>query len=342
LSTEDKSKGFIQMSRSNSDFLEEIFSESKIIKTFSNGLNRNLGGGLHPGKLFTIEGAPDGSKSAFAQQVIEKSSENMHYPALFIISELSPLDLYTKSISRLSRKSATLIKSKAWEEDADSQGVLKSSISDASDHFMKYADCLYIEDFSKRVLTIEQIEKSVTTLKERIRREWNVTDDPPFMLFIESIQRIHSKIEPGESHSLYIDKLTHDLKELARDLNIAIIALYDLPPFPMLYEDQSLYFSSQTRNTLGDTAYSANYTSYIEMGDWLLDIAIKDFSQKGIDAFTQKLENAKRHFPLSNPKIRGFSPTYARMLFSHKTAGVTEELFFIYLQATNEFLEITL
>jgi hypothetical protein len=149
-------------------------------------------------------------------------------------------------------------------------------------------------------------------------------------------------MKSGESHGLYIDRLTHSLKELARKLGIAIIGLYDLPPFPMLYDNQSIYFSSQLRNTLGDTAYSADVTAFVEMGDWLLDIAIKDFSMKGIDAFTQKLEDAKRHFPLTNPKIRAFSPTYARIFFSHKTAGITEELFFIYLQATNEFLEITL
>jgi hypothetical protein len=342
LSIEDKSKGFIQLSKSSQDYLGEIFSESRIIKTFSNGLNRNLGGGLHPGTLFTIEGAPDGSKSTFAQQLIEKAAEEFHYPGLFIISELSPLELYLKTISRLSRKSATLIDSKAWEADPEKYGALKSSLSDSNDSFMKYADCLYIDDYSKRVLTLEQIEKSVTTLREKIRREWNVTDDPPFMLFIESIQRIHLKTESGEPHALYIDRLTHDLKELARDHGIVIIALYDLPPFPMLYENQSLYFSSQSRNSLGDTAYSANIAAFIEMGDWLIEVAIKDFSQKGIDAFTQKLENAKKHFPLSNPKIRSFSPTYARILFSHKTAGITEELFFIYLQATNEFLEITL
>jgi replicative DNA helicase len=341
LSTEDKSNETIQMSKAVDSFLEDLYSESRIIKTFSDGLNLNLFGGLHPGMLFSIEGAPNGSKSTLAQQIIEKAAEEFHYPGLFILSELTPMDLYTKSISRLSRKSSTLIKSKAWETDQENNTTLKTSIDDANELYLRYAECLYVEDYSKRVLTLQQIEKHVTTLRDRIRRDRNVTDDPPFTLFIESIQRIHYKSEECVERGREIDRITHDLKKIAEDHGITIIGLYDLPAFPMLYENHEPYYSSPHRSSLGDTAQSASVAAYIEMGDWLLDIAIKDFSHKGIDAFTRKLEDTKRHFPLTNPKIKPYSPTYARMLFSHKTAGVAEQLFFIYLQATNEFLEIT-
>ena len=75
MSTQDKSNDLIQMSKSTTDFLDKLYSPSKIIKTFSDGLNKNLAGGLHPGILFTIEGAPDGSKSTFAQQIIEKAAD---------------------------------------------------------------------------------------------------------------------------------------------------------------------------------------------------------------------------------------------------------------------------
>ncbi|MBU1626750.1 hypothetical protein KKB18_05205 [bacterium] len=340
---ENNSHEAIQMSKENNGFLENLFSKSRIISTFSNGLNKNLFGGLHPGMLFTIEGAPNGSKTTFAQQMLEKAAEEFHYPGLFILSELTPMDLYIKSISRISRKSATLIESKAWETDSENNPTLKSSIIDANDHYNRYSECLFVEDYSNRirVLTIQQIEKHVTTLRDKIRKDRNLTEDPPFTVFLESIQRIHHKSEQGQTHLFDIEKLTHELKKVAENLGIAIIALYDLPAFPMLYENQETYFCSPLRSNLGDTAYSSSVSAYIEIGDWLLDLAIKDFSMKGIDAFTRKLEDTKRHFPLSNPKIRGFSPTYARMLFSHKTAGVAEQLFFIYLQATNEFLEIT-
>jgi replicative DNA helicase len=330
------------MARVTPDFLEKVYSKSRIIKTFSSGLNKNLGGGLHPGMLFTIEGAPDGTKSTFAQQILEKAAEEFHYPAMFIISELTPLNLYLKSISKISRKNANQIESKVWENEDEKSATIKTSISDANDMYVRYADCLFVDDYSERPLTIDGIEKSVTELREQIKRERNVLEDPPFSLFIESIQRIKHLTVEGESHDLHVDRLVHDLKELARKLDISIVALYDLPAFPMLYEDKSRYYSSQLRNKLGDTAYASDVTAYIEMGDWLMDVAIKDFSMKGVDAFTQKLEEAKRHFPLSNPKLKDFAPTYSRMLFTHKKAGVTEELFFIYLQATNEFLEITL
>jgi len=342
LSTQDKQNNVIQMSKETPAFLDNLFSRSRIISTFSEGINKNLGGGLHPGMLFTIESAPDGTKTTLAQQIIEKAAEQYHYPALFIVSELTPLNLYQKSISRISRKSATLIESKVWEKDSEKYETLKSAITDANEMYMRFADCLFAADYSRRELTLETIEQTVKSLREKIKKDWNVTEDPPFMLFIETIQKIKYKRDPNEPHGFYIDGLTHELKEIARKLDVSIIALYDLPPFPMLYDTSSSYFSSQFRSNLGDTAHSADVTAFVEMGDWLLEVAIKDFSMKGVSAFTQKLEEAKRHFPLSNPKIRDFSPTYARILFTHKTAGVTENLFFIYLQATNEFLEITL
>src|SRR5437660_6213326 len=95
-----------------SDLLETYWEHiSKRKQTVSVGLaslNTLLGGGLEPGRLLVLLGAPGGGKTTLANQMAEHLSSHGP-PVLYVTSEESPYTLVAKTLARRGQISYTAV-----------------------------------------------------------------------------------------------------------------------------------------------------------------------------------------------------------------------------------------
>jgi len=345
-----KNENLVSMSERSESVLKDIFKGGSAYPTFSDELNLVLSGGLLPGKLYAIEGPPDGTKSAFAVMLMDKLVDESGLPALFISSTLSATELYIRSISRISRLHSGEVEGRAWlmqdwlaVHGRDAAARIKSRIKDADEAYRKFADRIFMVEVPVQGgMHISEVGARLERVRQHVKEARGLSELPVALLIIDTIrglrytQEIKGSGEPTREEIVLILK---ELRELARSSGCPIVALVDGAAFGRLYMKFGM-LPSALGHELGFTAYHADTTILVETEDTLLSDAIQELYDRGQDKDAAKLEEARSRFPLSNPKISSYFPTYARLTLSTRGTGAVRNVYFIYLKAVGDFLDL--
>jgi len=344
-----RSETLTTMSGRSGDFLKDILKGDAAFPTFSKELNGVLSGGLLPGKLYTIEGPPDGTKSALAIQLIDGLAQNHNVQSLFISSTLSAKEVYIHSIARLSRVHSGEIEARAWQlkdwiSDHGREAVarVKSRIKDADETYTKFAEqILVVEVPAEGGMHISEVKRRLEEAREHFRVKGELTEPPTIVLVIDTLRGLRYKEDVAGTEPTLAEAILmlRELKDLAHTSKCPVVALVDGAAFGRLYMKFGMLPSS-LGHELGFTAYHSNTTILAETDDTLLSDAIQELYDRGQDRDASKLEEARSRFPLSNPKIASYFPTYARLMLSTRGTGAVRNVYFIYLKAIGDFRDL--
>jgi len=344
-----RSETLTTMSDRSGDFLKDILKGEAAIPTFSRELNLVLSGGLFPGKLYTIEGPPDGTKSALAIQLIDGLAQHHNVPVLFISSTLTAKEIYIRSIARLARVHSGEIEARAWQmkdwisdHGRESVARVKSRIKDADETYRKFAESmLVVEVPAEGGMHISEVRRRLEDAREHFRAKSELTELPTTVVVIDALRglRYRQDAAAAEPTQPEVVLMLKELRDLAHTSNCPVVALVDGAAFGRLYMKFGMLPSS-LGHELGFSAYHSDTTILTETDDTLLSDAIQELYDRGQDRDASKLEEARSRFPLSNPKIAPFFPTYARLILSTRGTGAVRNVYFIYLKAISDFRDL--
>ncbi|MBN1593779.1 MAG: hypothetical protein JW941_11100 [Candidatus Coatesbacteria bacterium] len=344
-----KSEKLVSMSENSDGFLKDILKGEAAFPTFSNELNMILSGGLLPGKLYTIEGPPDGTKSSFAIQLIDRLAQDDGIPSLFISSTLSKREIYIQSIARLSRVHSGEIEARAWQlkewaelHGRDAVTRVKSRIKDGDESYRSFSDKIFtVEIPAEGGMHVSEVRRYLNDAREQLKAARDLVDLPSMVVVIDTLRglRYASETKSGEPSQEDVVNMLKELRMLAHTTGCAIVALVDGAAFGRLYQRLGM-LPSALGHELGSTAYYADTTMLMETDDTLLSDAIQELYDRGMDRDAAKLEEARSRFPLANPKISPFLPTYARLMMSTRGTGAVRNVYFIFLKAIGDFRDL--
>jgi replicative DNA helicase len=164
-------------------------------------------GGWQPSDLIIIAGRPAMGKTTFALSSIKNSTFNYEKPGIFISLEMPTSQLITKLISCETRIPMSKIR-KGYTTDSELEQIIRSSGK-------FFTDNLLIDDTAS--LNLIDIKSKITSAKAKSNIEWAVID------YLQLISN------PGHGNrEQEISSISRGLKQLAKELNIPIIALSQL------------------------------------------------------------------------------------------------------------------
>lgn len=164
-------------------------------------------GGFQKSDLIIIAGRPGMGKTTWALNAIKNTSLNYNKPGIFISLEMSIGQLMTKLISCETHISTNKI-NKGLTTDSEIIEIVNASNK-------LYTDNLIFDDTSG--LTFIDIKSKATAAKAKHKIEWIVID------YLQLVSN------PGQGNrEQEISSITRGLKNLAKELNVPIIALSQL------------------------------------------------------------------------------------------------------------------
>lgn len=165
-------------------------------------LNRKLGGGLKPGKLYYVAARPAVGKSSFSLELARRSG----LTSLVLSMEMSDEELADRAIASAGRVSHDRLQSGRFE-DSDWKAIVDA----VGDEAMRR---MYVDD--QPALTLADIRtkaKQVPGLQ---------------LLVVDYLQLASGSSGHGANRNTEIEQISRGLKALAKELGVAVIALSQL------------------------------------------------------------------------------------------------------------------
>ncbi|MBR3247105.1 MAG: replicative DNA helicase [Clostridiales bacterium] len=164
-------------------------------------------GGLRPGSLNILAARPAMGKSALAVNMAVNVAANNKTVAIFSV-EMSKDEINTRLLSSAMNKPLNEILSSKKLSDAD-----KMQIDNALMKLSEYP--IYLDDSSNT--TPDSIKTSIQQLIS--------SGNPPRLIIVDYLQLIHLKEMSGRSRYEEVTAISNQLKRLAKELKVPIIAL---------------------------------------------------------------------------------------------------------------------
>jgi replicative DNA helicase len=212
ISRDDYGTGPVSYAEMSADILsalqERIENRGQLpgLSTGFKELDRLLNG-LKPGHLYIIAGRPSMGKTCLSQNILDNICQaDPKVEALFISLEMPRLDVGKRS----------LCSNLGFSFTAAERGELSSEEIDrlAKDHFRFSAAKVYVDDSS--TLTPLVLRAKI----RRFARQHNLK-----ILAVDYIQLMNA---PGENQNLRIAEITRQLKAVAKEFNIPVVAVSQL------------------------------------------------------------------------------------------------------------------
>lgn len=206
----------------------------KIPTNFSK-LDNIYGGGLSKG--LTIIGANTGlGKTTFVLQLADNVAQQPDTKVLFISMELTKYELVSKSLSRLSYLDDNLT-------NHTPNDFISNGVDDLDTYYSHY------EPIGNNVYIVDNI-RSIMKLSKTIYDFCNEFEKDKVIVIIDYIQFINCN---GNSDKQNVDIITRELKALANNYNIPIVAISSLSREGTKKNDLSSFKES------GSIEYTADY-----------------------------------------------------------------------------------
>lgn len=179
--------------------------EERRISTGLVDLDRTLHGGLCGGRLYVLAGRPSSGKSALALQIGIHAALN-HHPVMVSSLEMTGEENGERAIAAAARIDLDrLITGRELEaSDWDRMGAAIGSLNEAP---------IYIDDTP--ALTLNQLRARARRMRQRHGVE---------VLVVDYLQLLRTEGR-GENRNLEVSELAEGLKALAKELDVAVVAL---------------------------------------------------------------------------------------------------------------------
>ena len=203
------------------DFL--LQDKSVKIETPFPVLNDLLGGGIKNKSMLALASPPGGGKTTLACQIAEHVAEN-EIPVLLISMEMAREQLFINSLARRGEiNSAKIVNPHESEKDE-----IQNRLGKVTEGYFHgpVAQHLYIVegDYSTNPGRIESIISM-------IRAEKGLSKDSPFLVVIDYLQLLHTgneQLDLNPNETIKISELAVRAKQIARDNDVAVLALSDI------------------------------------------------------------------------------------------------------------------
>jgi replicative DNA helicase len=225
-------------------------------------LDTAIGGGLQPGKLIVLLGAPGSGKTTLANQIAEHSA-NAGRPVFYMTSEDTPGMLLAKTLARVYNLPYNAVLGGYKAAEAEISAALEQVRTRQSAQRLAY-----LHDMGG--LTLEQIQERASA---HFKRYAEAEQGGPGLLVIDYLQRLARSLRRsgGRAEELRaaVTDLTEQLRAVAMELDCTVLAL-----------------SSQNRGGYGNgnALASAKESGDVEYtADVILALAAPDKTQAGSD-----------------------------------------------------------
>lgn len=208
--------------------LRDLFTRPPVqIETPSAWLNATLNGGWLPGRLYVLGAPPGSGKTTLAAWAADYAAAN-GTPVLYVSYEMSREQLYIYSLARAGEINSALIEGQAWKNPKYSEAeALAANIAQAARK--------YKEEIAPRI-TIMEAGPEVTPayLKGavgQVRAQAGLEESAPVLLIIDYLQCMatgEETLDNGSNETQKASRLATALKQLARELGAAVIAISDI------------------------------------------------------------------------------------------------------------------
>nr|WP_069791373.1 DnaB-like helicase C-terminal domain-containing protein [Cyanobacterium sp. IPPAS B-1200]OEJ78062.1 hypothetical protein A5482_14480 [Cyanobacterium sp. IPPAS B-1200] len=199
--------------------IENLYhGESVAIPTLSPHLNNILNGGFQKGKLYVIAAPPASGKTTFCSWVADYASIQ-GYKVCYGAYEMSREEMFVNSLARFAGVKSNLIEGRKWRyEDYPEKDSLEKKLNEK---IVEYA-----EEIAQNAYYLE-CDDTYNPQKLRLVAKKIEAD----LLVVDYLQLLTSgdeKLDNTFQETLRVSKIATELKRLARDLNIPVIAISDI------------------------------------------------------------------------------------------------------------------
>ncbi|MGM0532545.1 MAG: DnaB-like helicase C-terminal domain-containing protein [Bacteroidota bacterium] len=185
-------------------------------------LNDLFGGGFRNGGLYIIVSSPGGGKTTLSTQCADHAAIN-GIPVIVISMEMSQEELFVNSIARFGEINSAKIMSPY--DDIKEQ--VMDQVGEAAEKYLARAEeYLYIIE-GDHATSPARIEAIVSM----VRAQHNMTQNDPLLVVIDYLQLLSTGVEAldyNSNEAPKISELAVKTKQLARDNNVAVLAISDV------------------------------------------------------------------------------------------------------------------
>ena len=185
-------------------------------------LNDLLGGGFRNGGLYVIVSSPGGGKTTICAQIADHAAMN-GIPVILVSMEMAQEELFVNSIARFGEINSAKIMSPY----KDIKENVLDQVGEAAEKYLEQAeDYLYVieGDHATSPARIESISSMV-------RAQHNMTKEDPLLVVVDYLQLLSTGVEAldyNSNETPKISELAVKTKQLARDNNLAVLAISDV------------------------------------------------------------------------------------------------------------------
>jgi replicative DNA helicase len=312
------------------DVEEAVFCQDyKPIPTFSRGIDINLNGGLHRGRVFTIAGPAGGGKTTLAHQILDeiarrnkgKGPGDPRNVCLYVHLEQGREELLIKSYSRLARINGGNFERQEIKPEDERLNKAREIYS------KEIAPYLYIVEGGER-LTVREIRALVRKVAAQQTGPFQV------ILCVDPFQRLRIGDPDLDGDEISrVGAVATGLKILARDLQAAVILLSDTTKSGAEAMRDGKEPSGAIRGS-----YMAEHVTDVSavILTYKLDNEeeIKKFTDKG--KYPEKLAR----YCQRTPPVEAAAAVYAGLAFTKQRSGSTQAVPFLYEKAFNTFVPL--
>ncbi len=205
--TGEGSKSILSLGSENLKEINSSRSGENLVKTRFSGFDK-LFGGLTFGELVVIGGRPSMGKTALLCNLALNIS--IHIPLLYITLDLSESTLTKRLISSITNIEISKLM------HPDLSDTEKEVLSNAASTLNRYK--IYISD---------NVHDSLAELRSYCQKQ--IEENGVKIIFLDYLQMMNSK-EPNIRH-LKVGSFTHELRKIAKDFNVCVIATSQLSRF---------------------------------------------------------------------------------------------------------------
>ena len=195
------------------DLIDDTFNANKLlIPSFSPHLNQIFGGGFMGGRLYVFGAPPASGKSTFCGQLCDYLAIK-NYRIVYVSYEMSKVQLFVASLSRISRLNSQTIEA-------------KNSMSSSYAEQIRNALTIYTDDIASNQWMVEaditHTPAEVKAIAKKAKADLVVID------YLQLMQTGDEKLDNSNMEVLRVSRIASELKRVARSLQIPIIAISDI------------------------------------------------------------------------------------------------------------------
>ena len=304
-------------------------------------LNEELGGGIHGGGVKMISAPPGAGKTDLVCLCAEYAAV-LRIPTLYVSMEMSWEDLFDRGIARIGGVNSRYLRDKKGLSDE-----MKETIAKAVDKYAEsYFDSLFFLEGD-----YDTTPSMIASQVAAIRKKKGLSKESPFFVVIDYIQLLNTgkeKVDTAPNETLKVSELAVMLKRLARDNNVAVLAISDITKEEQTKSTGKHGLSLNSLRGSNRLGHSADCVAFLYSEQSLSDEGkaeddpwriYTDNLKKGNERhpMIERLEKARKAYPLG-----GASATaYARIeLGKNRWGRKGVQIPLLYHKAYHRMLEI--